>query len=85
MIGGTDSRQEYRQSSVHLARKLVALLAPVLIGKNPDGGKSRFHSIDRSSDLVAGVGDLLPRVEHCLGGEQRSIGWLTRVTALLSW
>ena len=46
MIGGTDSRQGYLRSSVHLARKLVDLPPPVLTGKNPGGVKSRFHSIE---------------------------------------
>ena len=38
MIGGTNSRQEYRQSSVHLAHMLVAPLALALTGKTPDDG-----------------------------------------------
>ena len=36
-------------------------------------------------DLFAGVGDLFPRVEHRLGGEQRTVGRLSRMTTLLSW
>ena len=84
MIGNTDSRQEYRQSSAHLAHILVALPALALTGKNPGGVNFRFLSMVRISDLVAGVGDLLPRVEHRLGGEQRPIGRLTRMTTLLS-
>ena len=40
MIGGTNSRQEYRQSSVHLAHMLVAPLALALTGKTPDDGEN---------------------------------------------
>ena len=98
-IDVTDNKQGYRPSSVHQSRKLGGLLVRGLTGRNPRRGKVKVwpgagegehlreqcHHHQHHHNLVAGVGDLLPGVEHRLGGEQRSIGRLARVTTLLAW
>ena len=99
LIDVTDNKQGYRPSSVHQSRKLGGLLVRGLTGRNPGRGKVKVwpgagegehlrvqcHHHQHHHNLVASVGDLLPRVEHRLGGEQRSIGRLARVTTLLAW
>ena len=45
MIGGTDSRQEYLLSIVHLAHTLVALPALALTRKNPGGENLDFSQL----------------------------------------
>ena len=99
LIDVTDNKQGYRPSSVHQSRKLGGLLVRGLTGRNPRRGKVKVwpgagegehlreqcHHHQHHHNLVAGVGDLLPGVEHRLGGEQRSIGRLARVTTLLAW